>query len=95
MMFRQQRAANPPRFREQQAEAAPETAPEQDMAEAPPPELEQVGDSDVVVEQPAQADTYQQDAAIVISPRRPLTPAPQMKVTEVSSYGQLPRIGKG
>ena len=88
-------STTPPAGDEQQADSAPDTAPEQDMAEAPPPELEQVGDSDVVVEQPAQADTYQQDAAIVISPRRPLTPAPQMKVTEVSSYGQLPRIGKG
>jgi uncharacterized protein len=68
---------------------------ELDVAEAPPPELEQVGDNEVVVEPPAQTDTYQQEAAIVISPRRPLTPAPQMKVTEVSSYGQLPRVGKG
>ena len=73
----------------------PEAPAEQEMAEAPLPELEQVGDNEVVVEPPTQSDTYQQDAAIIISPRRPLTPAPQMKVTEVSSYGQLPRIGKG
>lgn len=74
------------------ADAAP---PEQDVAEAPPPDLEQVGEEAVVVEKPVEQDTYQQDAAVVVSPRRPLTPAPQMKVTEVTSYGQLPRIGKG
>jgi uncharacterized protein len=74
------------------AEAA---QPEQDVAEAPPPDLEQVGEEAVVVEKPIEQDTYQQDAAVVVSPRRPLTPAPQMKVTEVTSYGQLPRIGKG
>ncbi len=68
---------------------------EQDTAAAPPPDLEQIGDEAVVVEKPIEQDTYQQDAAVVVSPRRPLTPAPQMKVTEVSSYGPLPRIGKG
>jgi uncharacterized protein len=67
---------------------------EQDVAEAPPPDLEQVGDDAVVVEKPIEQDTYQQDAAVVVSPRRPLTPAPQMKITEVSNYGRLPRIGK-
>jgi uncharacterized protein len=65
-----------------------------DMAEAPPPDLEQVGDQPVVVEKPIEQEIYQQDAAVVVSPRRPLTAAPQMKVTEVTSYGQLPRIGK-
>jgi uncharacterized protein len=75
---------------------APEDpAPEQDVAEAPPPDLERVGDDAVVVEKPIEQDTYQQDAAVVVSPRRPLTPAPQAKVMEVTSYGQLPRIGKG
>jgi uncharacterized protein len=75
--------------------AASEIPAEQDSAEAPPPDLEQIGDEAVVVEKPIEQDTYQQDAAVVVSPRRPLTPAPQMKVTEVSSYGPLPRIGKG
>ncbi len=76
--------------------AKPEETPLEDqVAEAPPADLEKIGDDEVVVEKPVTQDTYQQDAAIVVSPRRPLTPAPQMKVTEVSSYGQLPRIGKG
>jgi uncharacterized protein len=75
--------------------AGEDTPVEPDVAEAPPPDLEQVGDEAVVVEKPIEQDTYQQDAAVVVSPRRPLTPAPQMKVTEVTSYGHLPRIGKG
>lgn len=77
------------------ASATSDVPAEQDVAEAPPPDIEQIGDDAVVVEKPIQQDTYQQDAAVVVSPRRPLTAAPQMKVTEVSSYGQLPRIGKG
>jgi uncharacterized protein len=85
-----------------EAEAAPETeTAEAPPAEDPPPEqdvatasLEQVGEGEVIVQEPARVDTYQQDAAIVVSPRRPLTPAPQMKVTEVAAVGQLPRIGK-
>lgn len=77
------------------ATAASDNSVEQDTAAAPPPDLEQIGDEAVVVEKPIEQDTYQQDAAVVVSPRRPLTPAPQLKVTEVSSYGPLPRIGKG
>ncbi len=77
------------------ATAASDNPAEQDTAAALPPDLEQIGDEAVVVEKPIEQDTYQQDAAVVVSPRRPLTPAPQMKVTEVSSYGPLPRIGKG
>ncbi len=80
---------------EPQQDSTPEVAPEPEMAEAPQPDVEQVGEPETVVEPPIQQDTYQQDASIVVSPRRPLTPAPQMKVTEVSSYGQLPRVGKG
>ncbi len=73
-------------------DAAP--AADADVAEAPLPDVEQVGDPQVAFQEPARADTYQQDATIVVSPRRPLAQAPQMKVTEVTSYGQLPRISK-
>jgi uncharacterized protein len=76
-------------------EPAAETAPEQDVAEAPPPDSEDIGTPEVTVEEPVTVDTYQQDAAIIVSPRRPLTPAPQAKVMDVSTYGQLPKIGKG
>ncbi len=75
-------------------EAAPE--PEPDVAEsAPEPaEQEQIGETEVAFEQPVRSDTYQQSGATIVSPRRPLTPAPQAKVMEVSTYGQLPRISK-
>jgi uncharacterized protein len=76
------------------ASTDPAPAPEAETAEAPPPEVEQVGEPEVAFQEPVRADTYQQDSTTVVSPRRPLTPAPQMKVTEVSSYGQLPRISK-
>jgi uncharacterized protein len=78
---------------EQQAEADAAPADEQ-VAETPPLELEQVGEPEVTIPEPIQSDTYQQGTAIIVSPRRPLTPAPQMKVTEVSTYGQLPKVSK-
>jgi uncharacterized protein len=74
--------------------ASTDPAPEAEATEPPIPDVEQVGEPEVALQAPVASDTYQQDAAIVVSPRRPLTPAPQMKVTEVSSYGQLPRIAK-
>jgi uncharacterized protein len=76
------------------ASTEPAQEPETEAAEAPPPELEQVGEPEIALQAPVTSDTYQQDSAIVVSPRRPLTPAPQMKVTEVTNYGQLPRISK-
>lgn len=85
-----------PPAREVVSTASTDAAPaaETDVAEAPLPDAEQVGDPQVAFQEPARADTYQQDATIVVSPRRPLAQAPQMKVTEVTSYGQLPRISK-
>jgi uncharacterized protein len=76
------------------ASTDPAPAAEADVAEPPLPDLEQVGEPQVAFQEPVRTDTYQQDNAIVVSPRRPLAPAPQMKVTEVGSYGQLPRISK-
>jgi uncharacterized protein len=70
-----------------------ETVTEPELAEAPP-DVEQIGEPEVTVQEPVPADTYQQDAMVIVSPRRPLTPAPQMKVTEVTEHGQLPRISK-
>jgi uncharacterized protein len=79
--------------------AEPETseAVEPETAETPPPEpegQEQIGEPEVAFDAPVRSDTYQEGSSIIVSPRRPLTPAPQMKVTETSSYGQLPRISK-
>jgi uncharacterized protein len=73
---------------------APAAEAEAEPPEPPLPDIEQVGEPQVAFQEPVRSDTYQQDAAIVISPRRPLAAAPQMKVTEVGTYGQLPRISK-
>jgi uncharacterized protein len=84
-----------------------EIAPPQEVAQeqAPAPvESEQVvdtastdpipndGQQNVEIESAVKQDTYRQDAAIVVSPHRPLTPAPQSNVTETTSFGPLPRI---
>jgi uncharacterized protein len=79
------------------AEAETSETPEPELAEAPPPdpqEQEQIGETEVAFDAPVRSETYQQGTSIIVSPRRPLTPAPQMKVTEVTAYGQLPRISK-
>jgi uncharacterized protein len=76
------------------ASTDPAPAAEAEALEPPSPDIEQVGEPQVAFQEPVRSDTYQQDAAIVISPRRPLAAAPQMKVTEVGTYGQLPRISK-
>lgn len=50
----------------------------------------------VTVDEPVQQDTYQQDAVLVVSPRRPLTKSPQPSITETTSWGPLPRTnGRG
>jgi uncharacterized protein len=85
-----------PPAREVVSTASTDAAPaaEAEAPEPPLPDIEQVGEPQVAFQEPVRSDTYQQDATIVISPRRPLAAAPQMKVTEVGPYGQLPRISK-
>ncbi len=80
----------------ERVDASDAPAQDADVAEAPPEPApqEQIGEIEVALDAPVRSDTYQQNGAIVVSPRRPLTPAPQAKVTEVSSYGSLPRISK-
>jgi uncharacterized protein len=73
---------------------APSNEAEAEAPEPPLPDVEQVGEPQVAFQEPVRSDTYQQGAATVISPRRPLAAAPQMKVVEVGTYGQLPRISK-
>ncbi len=48
-----------------------------------------------VIEEPVRQDVYQQEAGLVISPRRPLTPAPIASLVETSPLGKLPRISGG
>lgn len=75
--------------------ASTDPAPAAEPAEAAaPPDVEAVTDETpgAVVEEPVQQDTYQQEASIVVSPRRPLTPSPRPSITETTSWGPLPRI---
>jgi uncharacterized protein len=70
------------------------------MAEAEPADVplgdEYIGNSRqdaVIVEESMTQDTYQQEASLVVSPRRPLTPSPVPSITETTNWGPLPRIG--
>lgn len=73
---------------------APEAA-EEAVAETPVPDID-VDDAaaQVVVDEPVQQAVRSNDA-IVVQPRRSLAPAPIDAVTEVTTWGQLPRISKG
>lgn len=71
-------------------------APEEDLAgtaDAPPPEAEDLPDTRP--EEPAEAQSAEANGVVMVEPRRALRPAPIAAVTEVSTWGQLPRIGKG
>ena len=49
----------------------------------------------IQIEAPVEQDSYQTEASIILSPRRPLKPAPVADLVETASVGQLPRIGGG
>ena len=49
----------------------------------------------IKIEAPVEQDSYQTESSIILSPRRPLKPAPVAGLIEVTSVGQLPRIGSG
>ncbi len=74
------------------------SATDTDEAQFASAEEEQAAESNgekviVTVEQPVEQDVYRQEAGLVISPRRALTPAPVASILEVSAIGQLPRVG--
>jgi polysaccharide deacetylase 2 family uncharacterized protein YibQ len=66
-------------------EAPEETAPSEEVQQ----EKEEIT---VEVEPPVEQDTYQKDAAIIVSPRRALKPAPIAGLVELASTGSLPKI---
>lgn len=84
--------APPPEVAQQEAAPAPAESEQVGDATASTDPLPSTTDQAVQFEAPVKQETYQQDAAIVVSPHRPLTPAPQGLVTETTSYGPLPRI---
>jgi polysaccharide deacetylase 2 family uncharacterized protein YibQ len=74
---------------------APEVEPKADK----PPEPEEPVDSGdtqkVEIMQAEPQETVETDAAIIVSPRRSLKPAPFAELSEAGPYGALPRIGQG
>jgi uncharacterized protein len=79
-------------------EPAPESTETEQVADAPAET--DVASADAVVEEPAPEsddapalrDDYPQEAAIVVTGRRALAPSPQIKITETTSWGPLPRV---
>ena len=51
--------------------------------------------ANIQIEAPVEQDSYQTEASIILSPRRPLKPAPVAGLVEKASIGLLPRIGSG
>jgi uncharacterized protein len=74
-------------------------APEAETKADKPAEPEEPADSgdrqklEILEAQPQ--ETVETDAAIIVSPRRSLKPAPFAEVSETGPYGALPRIGQG
>ena len=66
-----------------------------------PPEEEAVAEengaedegANIQIEAPVEQDSYQTEASIILSPRRPLKKAPVDDLIEITTIGQLPRIG--
>jgi len=76
---------------------APEITPKDETeAEAEPVERADEGERQKleIIESTPQ-ETVETEAAIIVSPRRSLKPAPLAEVSEAGPYGDLPRIGSG
>ena len=76
---------------------APEITPKDETeAEAEPVERADEGERQKleIIESTPQ-ETVETEAAIIVSPRRSLKPAPLAEVSEAGPYGALPRIGSG
>ena len=75
----------------EEMKTASTTPPEEDVpAEENTAEDEGVS---IQIEKPVEQDSYQTEASIILSPRRPLKPAPIADLVETTSSGDLPRIG--
>lgn len=86
--------APPPEVAQQEAAPAPaeseQVSDPSATASTEPLPVDETGTAQF--DPPVKQETYRDDAAIIVSPRRALTPAPQGNVTENSSDGPLPRI---
>jgi uncharacterized protein len=81
-----------------EAAAEPEAAAvsvDEAAAEPVSDEPAQSEEINVTVDEPVQQDTYRQEANIIVSPHRPLTPSPQTMITETTEWGPLPKVSSG
>ena len=75
----------------EELKTASTTAPEEEVvAQESAPKDE---NPNIQIEAPVEQDSYQTEASIILTPRRPLKAAPVADLVEESSIGQLPRIG--
>jgi len=76
---------------------APEITPKDETeAEAEPLERADEGERQKLeILESTPQETVETEAAIIVSPRRSLKPAPLAEVSEAGPYGDLPRIGSG
>jgi polysaccharide deacetylase 2 family uncharacterized protein YibQ len=76
---------------------APEITPKDETeAEAEPLERADEGERQKLeILESTPQETVETEAAIIVSPRRSLKPAPLAEVSEAGPYGALPRIGSG
>lgn len=72
---------------------APEIAPEDEDEPAEKPDDGENRKIEILESTPQ--ETIETEAAIIVSPRRTLKPAPLAEVSETGPYGTLPRIGTG
>lgn len=73
--------------------AAIDKAPEAPAAAEEPADRGETQKVEILEAEPQ--ETVETDAAIIVSPRRSLKPAPFAEVSEAGPYGELPRIGQG
>jgi uncharacterized protein len=83
--------AEPEEIKAAAIETLPESSPEETASidEAPPPKVK------YTIDEPVEQQIYQQDAAIFVSPKLPLTKAPITGLVELTELGPLPKIGGG
>ena len=74
---------------------APEAAAEADKPGEPEESADRGDEQKIEILEATPQETVETEAAIIVSPRRSLKPAPLSEVSEAGPYGSLPRIGQG
>jgi len=74
---------------------APEASAEADKPGEPEESADRGDEQKIEILEATPQETVETEAAIIVSPRRSLKPAPLSEVSEAGPYGALPRIGQG